>query len=80
MLKLAAGAPRRKSGANGNPICPSPAQQRAERALAARAEAGYRRLISDWQAAGPRGGAGATPERASERPSKGKAAQQVTSS
>ena len=40
----------------------------------------YRRLVPDWQAAGPKVGAGATPERASNRPSKGKAARQATSS
>ena len=80
MLELAAGAARRKSGPNGNPVWPSPAQQHAEKRLAEQAEAAYRRLISDWRASGPRAGAGATPERASQRPSKGKATRQATSS
>jgi transposase len=46
-----------------------------ERALAEQAESAYRRLVADWKAAG----AGATPGRASQRPSKGKAARQATS-
>jgi Transposase IS116/IS110/IS902 family len=33
--------------------------------------------IDGWQASGPKAGAGATPERASQRPSKGKAARQA---
>lgn len=46
-----------------------------ERALAEQAESTYRRLVADWRAAG----AGATPGRASQKPSKGKAARQATS-
>ena len=52
----------------------------AEKRLAIQAETAYRRLVTDWQATGPKVGAGATPERASQRPSKGKAARQATSS
>ena len=38
----------------------------------------YRRFVTDWQASGPpKAGAGATPGRASQRPSKGKAARQA---
>ncbi len=50
----------------------------AERELSRQAEAAYRRLVSDWKASG-RGwkGAGATPGRASSRPSTGKAARQT---
>jgi transposase len=80
MLELAAGAPRRKSGPNGKPVWASPTQQHAERVVAEQAETAYRRLIADWRATSPRVGAGATPERASQRPSKGKAARQATSS
>ena len=50
----------------------------AEKRLALQAEIAYRRFVADWQADGPKVGAGATPERASQRPSKGKAARQAT--
>jgi hypothetical protein len=46
------------------------AMRRAERELAHQAELAYRRSVADWQA--QRQGAGATPRRASQRPSKGK--------
>jgi hypothetical protein len=50
----------------------------AGKRLALQAEIGYRRFVADWQATGPeRVGAGATPERASSRPSRGKAARQA---
>ena len=53
----------------------------AERALAAQAEDAYRRTIADWKATRPekKAGASVTPGRASQRPSKGKAARQTTS-
>ncbi len=63
-LELTAGAPRTKP----------------EKRLAEQAEAAYRRLVADWQANGPKVGAGATPERASQGPSKGKAARQASCS
>jgi len=51
-----------------------------ERELSAQAELAYRRLVTDWKATGPaKAGAGATPGRASNRPSKRKAARQTTS-
>jgi transposase len=78
-LELTAGAPRAKPGPKPDPIWNTTADT-AEQRLALQAEAAYRRLIADWQATRPRAGAGATPDRASERPSKGKAARQVTSS
>jgi transposase len=78
LLELAAGAPRRKSGPNGAPVWPSPAQQRADRELAQRAEAGYRRLVADWQASGPKAGASATRGRASRGPSSGQAARRTS--
>jgi transposase len=76
-LELAAGAPPRKGvrGIAGNKNAQT---RQAERELARRAEIAYRRTIADWKAAGPaRTGAGATPGRASSRPSTGKAARQT---
>jgi transposase len=76
-LELAAGAPPRKGvrGIAGNKNAQT---RQAERELARRAELAYRRTIADWKAAGPaRTGAGATPGRASSRPSTGKAARQT---
>jgi transposase len=78
-LELKAGAPRAKPGPNPDPIW-NTNNDDAEKRLAEQAEVAYRRLIADWQATGPKVGAGATPERASSRPSKGKAARQATSS
>jgi transposase len=78
-LELTAGAPRAKPGPKPDPVWNTTADT-AEKRLALQAEAAYRRLIADWQATRPRAGAGATPERASQRPSKGKAARQATSS
>ena len=71
-LELAAGAPRRKSGPNANPIWATTAQHQAERRVIEQAEVAYRRLVAGWQATGPKLGASATPGRASQRPSKGK--------
>jgi transposase len=79
-LELAAGAERRKgqprtAGGNRNKTI-----RDAERALAQQAEAAYRQTITDWKASGPaKTGASVTPGRASQRPSKGKAARQTTS-
>jgi transposase len=79
-LEIAAGAPRAKPGPKPDPVWNTNWDD-AEKQLAEQAEAAYRRLVADWQATGPRKvGAGATPERASQRPSKGKAARQATSS
>lgn len=81
LLELAAGAPRRTPGPKTTGTVWAPAaQHEAERRLAEQAEIAYRRLVADWQASGPKAGAGATPERASQGPSKGKAARQATSS
>jgi transposase len=52
-------------------------QRRLEKELAGESETAYRRLVADWTAS--KGGAGATPGRASEKPSKGKAARQAMS-
>ena len=78
-LELKAGAPRAKPGPNPDPVW-NTTSDAAEKRLAEQAEAAYRRLVCDWQASGPKAGAGATPERASQTPSKGKAARQATSS
>jgi transposase len=78
-LELVAGAaplPRRHGGLR---VKPSAEQRRAEQALQAQAEDAYRRLVADWRSTVPREGAGATRGRASERPSKGKAARQAES-
>jgi transposase len=76
-LELLAGAPPQKGrkGIGGNK---SKARFEAERELSRQAEIAYQRLVSDWNAAGPkRAGAGVTPGRASTGPSKGKAARQT---
>ena len=78
-LELTAGAPRAKPGPKPDPVWNTTADA-AEKRVAVQAEAAYRRLIADWRTTGPRAGAGATPERASETPSTGKAARQATSS
>jgi transposase len=76
-LELLAGAPPQKGrqGIAGNK---SKAVFDAERELSQQAEAAYRRLVNDWKSSRPpKAGAGATPGRASQRPSKGKAARQA---
>jgi hypothetical protein len=75
-LQSSTGAPRQKGrkGIAGNK---SKTVFEAERELSRQAEAAYRCLLSDWQATGAIVGAGATPGRASRRPSKGKAARQA---
>jgi transposase len=68
-----------KPGPNPDPVW-NTTSDATEKRLAEQVEAAYRRLVADWQRGGPKAGAGATPERASQRPSKGKAARQATSS
>jgi transposase len=76
-LELLAGA-RSQKGRKGIAGGKSKAVFDAERELSRQAEVAYRRLVSDWKASGPaKAGAGATPGRASQRPSKGKAARQA---
>ncbi len=78
-LELLAGAPPQK-GRHGIAGGKSKAVFDAERELSRQAEAAYRRMVKDWNATGPaKSGAGATPGRASQRPSGGKAARQATS-
>jgi hypothetical protein len=77
-LELTAGAARGK-------VAPgiwsaNKALRKAEQQLARQGELAYKRTVADWQAATPsKAGAGATPGRASQKPSKGKAARQTTS-
>ena len=76
-LELLAGAPAQK-GRKGIAGGKSKAVFEAERELSRQAEAAYRRLVSDWRSSGPpKAGAGATPGRASSKPSKGKATRQT---
>lgn len=66
-LELLAGAPSQK-GRRGVAGGKSKKVFDAERELSRQAEAAYRRLITDWKSSGPtKGGAGATPGRASQR-------------
>jgi transposase len=79
-LELAAGARSRKGQVRAGHGNRNQATRDAERALATQAETAYRRTIADWKASGPaKTGASVTPGRASQRPSKGKAARQTTS-
>ena len=79
-LELAAGAPSRKGQVRPGHGARNTNVRDGERALALNAENAYRRTITDWQATRPaKQGASVTPGRASQRPSKGKAARQTTS-
>ncbi|MGN6170827.1 MAG: transposase, partial [Solirubrobacteraceae bacterium] len=79
-LELAAGAPSRKGQVPPGQGLRNKQIRDAERALVLQAENAYRRMIADWNASGPAtAGASVTPGRASQRPSKGKAARQTTS-
>src|SRR5829696_8279669 len=73
-LELTAGAPRRRGGRDI--WSTNTAMRQAERELALQAQRAYERTVADWQA---KAGASATPGRASQEPSKGKAARQTTS-
>jgi transposase len=76
-LELLAGAPP-QHGRRGIAGGKTKARFDAERELSRQAEASYQRLVSDWRSSGPpRAGAGATPGRASQEPSKGTAARQA---
>jgi transposase len=77
-LELLTGAASRQGKRRGARIKVSPQRREAERELARQAEAAYRRLVADWQASGPKAGAGATPGRASQRPSMRQAARQTS--
>jgi hypothetical protein len=72
-LELAAGAPRWQGGRTVWSV--NQAMRQAERELALQAQRAYERSVADWQA--NNAGAGATPGRASQKPSSGKAARQT---
>jgi transposase len=74
-LEITAGAPRYqgKSGIWAT----NDAMRQAERDLAHQAELAYTNTVRDWAASAAKAGASATPGRASQRPSKGKAARQT---
>jgi len=77
-LEITAGAPKRQ-GRSGI-FSTNDAMREAERALAEQAEHAYNNTVRDWQAAqAKKVGASATKGRASNKPSKGKAARQTTS-
>lgn len=79
-LELLLGAPRHQGKSVTGRQHLKPDQRQAEREISAQHERAYLRMVADWQAsrpARPRAGAGATPGRASQRPSKGKAARQA---
>jgi hypothetical protein len=79
LLEIRAGAPPLKGKHTGT-WATRQQMRTAERELARQAEASYKRIVTDWQAAAARkAGASVTPGRASHRPSKGKAARQTTS-
>jgi transposase len=75
-LELRAGAPSRRGKRSGGAIWETPSRDGREKKLALQAERSYRRLVADWQASRPKGGAGAAPGRASQGPSSGQAARQ----
>jgi transposase len=78
-LELMAGAPHLPRRHDGAPVSPTSSQRVAEGELQRQGELAYRRLVADWRSSAPKGGAGATPGRASNQPSKGKAARQAMS-
>ena len=79
-LELRTGAPRAKRQAGSAPLWGSRDQDQLECELALQAEIADRRLVTDWQGSRTKDGAGATPGRASFRPSKRQAARQDSAS
>jgi hypothetical protein len=78
-LEITAGAPRYTPKAAGIYSANTTVRQ-AERELASQAEVAYARMVRDWHAAqASKVDASATLGRASNKPSKGKAARQTTS-
>jgi transposase len=75
-LELRAGAPSRRGKRGGGAIWETPSRDGREKEVALQAERSYRRLVADWQASRPGGGAGAARGRASRGPSGGQAARQ----
>jgi transposase len=77
-LELKTGAARAKRQAGVPAVWGNKRDDDHERELARQAERAYERLVTDWQHARPKQGAGATPGRASRGPSSGQAARQDT--
>jgi transposase len=75
-LELRAGAPRGE--AEPGTWSANKAMREAERELARQGEIAYKRTVTDWRAQRGKKGAGATPGRASKRPSSGQAARQAS--
>jgi transposase len=76
-LELAAGANGQR-GTKSGLWATNAAMRKAERELARQGEVAYKRTVVDWRRTqAERKGAGATPGRASQRPSSGQAARQV---
>jgi transposase len=76
-VELRAGAPRRQATRRDG-ITTTRDRVQQERQLTEQAEQAYLQLVSDWKASRPaKDGAGAAPGRASQRPSRGKAARQA---
>jgi transposase len=73
-LELMAGDPPRRGQRSGSQA--SKREQLHERELSEQFEQAYRRLVADWQQRPKKRGAGATPGRASSRPSRRQAARQ----
>jgi transposase len=79
LLEIRAGAPTLKGTPTGV-WATRQAMREGERRLAEQAEASYKQMVRDWQAATPKKvGASVTPGRASQKPSKGKVTRQTTS-
>jgi transposase len=86
-IELLLGAPRHQGRSPTGRQLLKTDRRRAERELAAQHERAYQRMVADWQASRPSAatlpqptrlvGAGVTPGRASQRPSRGKAARQT---
>jgi hypothetical protein len=75
-LELATGAVPQRGRQHADGPLRNPKVRAAERAVSAQAELAYRRFVADWRQQLGKEGAGATPGRASSRPSKRQAARQ----
>jgi hypothetical protein len=76
-LELLMGAERQKGKRFNESVRVTPRLRQREQELALQAEIAYRRLVKDWQPNRVKTGAGATPWRASQGPSRGPAARQA---
>lgn len=75
-LELAIGAKPQRGRQHAEGPLRNPKVRAAERAVSQQAEVAYRRMLADWRQQPKKKGAGATPERASNRPSSRQAARQ----